>query len=184
MKKTVVFTALLLLLTGMCLADPLVYFAGGTGPQSMQSPNSVTLPTYVPTPVWHFTPETVTFTANGSGSCSPGSCSGVSTNVWETFSTDAYAMYLMDAPNQVTTTATYYLNGSIVGVTNQVGGPIWHERAPGFLFNEVELSWTAPASYKFTFQSFDAAVPEPSSFILLGSGLLTGVTFVRRRLLA
>jgi hypothetical protein len=63
----------------------------------------------------------------------------------------------------------------VVGVTTQIGGPIWHQRAPGFKFNEVELSWAALTNYTFTFQSFDAA-PEPSRLILLGSGLLTGVT--------
>ena len=93
-------------------------------------------------------------------------------------------MYLTNAPNHVTTTATYYLNGSVVDVTTQIGGPVWHQRAPGFKFNEVELSWAAPTNYGFRFESFDAAAPEPSSLILLGSGLLTGISVLRRKLFA
>ena len=94
------------------------------------------------------------------------------------------ATYLTNAPNLVTTTATYYLNGHVVGLTTQIGGPVWHPQAPGFKFNEVELSWTNPTSYKFSFQSFDSPVPEPSSLTLLGSGLLTGLTLLRKKFLA
>ena len=182
MKKTVMMTVLLLFLTGLSFADPFVYFAGTISYQSTQSPSSVTLLTYYPNPT-NITPETVKLTANGPGGCTSGGCSGVATDLWEMFSTDAYATYLMNAPNNVTTTATYYLNGGVVGVTTQVGGAINHQRAPGFLFNQIELSWAAPTSYMLTFQSFDAAVPEPCSFLLLGSGLLTGVTLFRRRIL-
>jgi len=193
MKKLVMTTVVFVFLSCLSFADtiredplsydPFVYFAGTIGVHSITSPNTYTLSTYATNPAWHLTPETVTFTADGNGSCQPGSCTGVSNNVWETFSTIAYATYLTNAPNHVTTTATYYLNGSVVGVTSQIGGPVWHQRAPGFKFNEVELTWAAPTNYTFTFQSFDAA-PEPSSLILLGSGLLTGVTVLRRRLLA
>jgi PEP-CTERM motif len=175
-------TALLVFMTGLSFADPFVNFAGTSGFQSIQSPSSVTVGTYVLNPSWHLTPETVTIMANGPGGCMPGSCAGVASNLWETFSTAAYATYLMDAPNHVTTTATYYLNGTVMGVTTQIGGPINHPRAPGFEFNKVELSWSTPASYNLTFQSFDA-VPEPSSLILLGIGLLTGAALFRKRLL-
>jgi hypothetical protein len=73
----------------------------------------------------------------------------------------------------------------MVGMTNQTGGPISHPQASGFEFNEIELSWITPTSYSFTFQSFDAVpVPEPSSLLLLGSGLLSGATLLRKRFLA
>ena len=182
MKKFWMTTAVLVFLTCLSFADPFVNFAGTVGLQSITQPSSDTLSTYVLNPGWQLAPETVTFTADGTGSCQPGICSGTSNHVWETFSTLSYATYLMNAPNHVTTTATYYLNGNPVGITTQVGGPIWHPRAQGFKFNEVELSWTSPTSYRFSFQTFDA-VPEPSSLILLGSGLLAGVTVLRKRLL-
>ncbi len=183
MKKLLMTTAVLVFLTGLSFADPFVYFAGTVGQESITQPASYTLSTYVMKPGWQLAPETVTFMADGIGSCHPGICTGTSNHVWETFSTLADATYLTNAPNLVTTTATYYLNGSVVGLTTQIGGPVWHPQAPGFKFNEVELSWTTPTSYKFNFQSFDAAVPEPSSLILLGSGLLAGVTVLRKRLL-
>jgi hypothetical protein len=183
MKKLVMTTVVLVFLTCLSFADPYVNFAGTNGSNSITSPSSYTLSTYATNPTWHLTPETVTFTADGTGSCQPGSCAGRSNNVWETFSTVALATYLTTAPNHVTTTATYYLNGNVVAVTTQIGGPVWHPQAPGFKFNEIELSWASSTNYTFSFQSFDAA-PEPSSLILLGSGLLTGVTIFRRRLLA
>lgn len=190
MKNFVTMAAVLVFLTCSCFAgtiredpfsyDPYVNFAATIGVQSITSPNAYTLSTYATNPLWHVTPETVTFTADGNGSCQPGSCSGLSNHVWETFSTLAYAMYLTNAPNQVTTNATYYLNGNVVDVTNQIGGPVWHQGAPGFKFNEVELSWAAPTNYAFSFESFDAA-PEPSSLILLGSGTLALAGLLRRK---
>jgi hypothetical protein len=182
MKNFVMTTVVVVFLSCLSFADPYVNFAGTIGVHSITSPNADTLSTFATKPTWHLMPETVTFTTDGTGSCQPGSCSGQADHVWETFSTLAYATYLTNAPNHVTTTATYLLNGNVVAMTNQIGGPVWHMRAPGFKFNELELSWTNPTKYDFTFQSFDAA-PEPSSLILLGSGLFTGLTIFRRRLI-
>ena len=161
--------------------DPYANFGGMSGVHSIASPNTYTLSTYDPNPTWHFMPETVTFMVDGSGSCQPGSCTGVSNHVWETFSTLSYAMYWRNTPNLVTTTATYYLNGSVVDVTTQIGGPVWRQRAPGFKFNEVELSWATPTNYAFSFESFDAAAPEPSSLILLVSGAVALAGLFRRK---
>lgn len=153
--------------------DPYVWFTGVAGTHSLP----FTLQTYVTNP-FRIAPETVTF--SGTGTCQPGSCSGTGTSVWETFSNVALAMYLTNAPSGVVTDATYYLNGNVVGMTSQTGGPVWHRKASGFRFDTVELSWAQPTAYRFTFESWDAT-PEPGTLMLFGSALMLGAGFLRRR---
>jgi len=189
--KKILFCFLLLCLplafTANVLATPYLNFAGVQGFNALSSPFTITTcvspVNCTSNPV--LTSMTVTFMAvGGSGACVPGQCSGIATNVFETFSTPALAFALFSAPNNQPTTVTYFLHGQQVGPTQvQLGGMYNLQKSAHTVFDTVEFSWSMPTNYLFNQGSFDAvAVPEPSTLLLLGSGLVGLFGVARRKL--
>jgi len=188
MKKTLLCALLFCLLTVFAsnlLAAPYLNFVG------IQGSNSLSLPFTISTCLapMNCTPNpipssmTVTFQAvGGAGTCVPGQCSGMATSVFETFSTPALSFALYLAPGNQETTVTYWLQGHQVGPTQvQLGGKYNLQKSAHTVFDTVEFSWSKPTSYVFNRGSFDA-VPEPSSLLLLGSGVVGMIGIVRRKL--
>jgi hypothetical protein len=189
--KKVLFCALLLGVLSVCstnmLANAFVNFAGvqGFGPTT----NPFTLTTCT-APVNCMTnpvlaPYTVTFQSFGGNSgCQNGACSGLATSVTEKFSANAQAFALFSAPTGQATTVTYWLHGQQVGPTQvQSGGFFNLPKSAHTVFDTVKFSWASPTSFSFNRGTFDASpVPEPSSLLLLGSGLLGMVGVVRRKI--
>jgi PEP-CTERM motif-containing protein len=167
------------------LANAYINFAGVPGFQTLSFPITLTTCSSpvncTPNPV--LTPMTVTFSMlGGSGACQPGVCSGIATSVLETFSTPAVAYALFSAPASQATTITYWLHGTQVGPTQfQTGGMYNLQRSAHTMFDTVQFSWSTATNFKFYQGTFDA-VPEPSTLLLLGSGLVGIVGVARRKL--
>jgi hypothetical protein len=190
MKKILLCTLLLCVLSVFStnvLANAYLNFAGVQGINSFSSPSQSTLTTCVspmnctPNPV--LTTMAVRFEAfGGTGFCQPGLCSGTATSVFETFSTPAMAFALFSAPSNQATTVTYWLQGHQVGPTQvQLGGMYNLQQSAHTVFDTVEFSWSTSTNFRFYQGSFDA-VPEPSSLLLLASGLVGMIGVVRRKL--
>jgi len=189
MKKILLCALLLCLLSVFStnvLANAYLNFAGIQVSQSMLS--SFTLRTCAspmnctPNPVW--TPMTVTFTfVGGTGSCGPGVCTGTASSVFETFSAPVTAFALFSAPSNPPTTVTYWLRGHQVNSQPpQQGGMYNLQQSAHTVFDTVEFSWPTPTpTFRFNQGAFDA-VPEPSTLLLVGGGLIGMIGVVRRRL--
>jgi hypothetical protein len=129
-------------------------------------------------------PYTVTFQSFGGNSgCLNGVCSGTATSLTETFSADAQAFSLFSAPTGQMTTVTYWLQGHQVGpIQFQTGGIFNLQKSAHTIFDTVKFSWASPTNFSFNQGTFDAApAPEPSTLLLLGSGLLGMIGVVRRK---
>jgi hypothetical protein len=189
--KKVLFCVLLLGVLSVCstnlLANVFVNFAGVQGFLPTTNPFTLTTcsaPAHCTTnPV--LTPYTVTFQSFGGNSgCQNGACSGTATSVTETFSADAQAFALFSAPSGQMTTITYWLHGQQVGPKQfQNGGMFNLQKSAHTVFDTVKFSWASPTNFSFNQGTFDASpVPEPSTLLLVGSGLLGMIGVVRRRI--
>lgn len=179
-----VVLALAMLLVSMpvfaSVVDPYVYFGGISGVHSIAAPNTFTVNSFLIGP-FRLTPATVTFEEfSGTGTCQFGSCTGTaSTSLQEKFNFDALAIYLPNLPN-ASVTASYLLDGALVLSTTQVGGTLHQPMSPGFAFDTLQLAWSQPVNFDFTFETFDSSVPEPASLSLAGLALLAGFAGLRR----
>jgi len=182
MKKTL-FCAPLLCLLSVCSTNVFanyLNFAGIQGSSTLSSQFTLTTCSgpinCTPNPV--LTPTTVTFS---SVSCQPGQCTGRATSVFEAFSTPVVAFALFSAPSNQTT-VTFLLQGHQVGPTLfQSGGMYNLQKSAHTEFDTVEFSWSTPTNFRFYQGSFDP-VPEPSTLVLLSSGLVGVIGVVRRKL--
>jgi len=189
MKKILLCALLLCLLSVFStnvLANAYLNFAGIQGSQPLSLPFTLTTcaspMNCTPNPV--MTLMTVTFTfVGGSGSCDSAGCIGTASSVFETFSTPAMAFALFSAPSNPATTVTYWLRGHQVGPTPQLqqGGMYNLQRSAHTVFDTVEFSWSTPTGFTFNQGAFDS-VPEPSTLLLVGGGLIGMIGVVRRRL--
>jgi PEP-CTERM motif len=92
------------------------------------------------------------------------------------------AFALFSAPINQATTVTYWLQGHQVGPTQvQLGGVYNLQKSAHTVFDTVQFSWSTPTDFRFSQGTFDA-VPEPSTLLLLGSGLVGMLGVVRRKL--
>lgn len=177
------FCALSVLSTNL-FASAYINFAGVSGTQTLSSAFTLTTCSgpvnCTPNPV--LTPVTATFSIlGGGGSCHTGVCSGTASSVLEAFSTPAIAFALFTAPLTQPTTITYWLNGAQVGPTQvQTGGVYNLQQSAHVVFDTVQFSWSTPTDFKFYQGSFDA-VPEPSTLLLVGSGLIGMIGIARRK---
>jgi len=188
MKKILLcalFLCLLSVFSTNVLANAYLNFAGIQGSQPLSLPFTLTTcaspMNCTPNPI--MTPMTVTFTfVGGTGSCDSGGCIGTASSVFETFSTPAMAFALFSAPGNPSTTVTYLLRGHQVGPTqNQQGGMYNLQRSAHMVFDTVEFSWSTQTGFTFNQGAFDS-VPEPSTLLLVGGGLIGMIGVVRRRL--
>jgi hypothetical protein len=188
MKKAL-FCALLLCLLSVfsthALASPYLNFDGIHGVNTFSTQFTLTTCTAPANCTSNsvLTTMTVTFQIfGGSATCQPDQCRGSASSLSEVFSTPATAFALFSAPVNRATTITYWLQGRQVGPTQvQLGGMYNLEKSAHTVFDTVEFSWSTPTAFRFTQGAFDA-VPEPSTLLLLGSGLVGMVGVVRRKL--
>jgi hypothetical protein len=179
-----------------------VWEGGTTGSVPSYSSLSSTAPTATFTLSGQ--PNLINFTSNGSTDYTIGSFLGTSGDTVTNWSSNVSGDSLDNTVFRFTG-ASYLAGGSVISLTHDDGLNLYLDGSStcsicsGAPTSSITSSYTIPTSGTYTYVldyaevsgppavltdvngSLSAATPEPSSIALLGSGLLAGAGFIRRR---